>query len=514
MCKVSVIIPVYNAQKTLRKSVESLIYGRLKDIEIILVDDCSKDESWELCKSLAYEYAQVKCIQNAKNSGPSFTRNQGLLESRGEYISFVDSDDWVSGEFLSILYETANQNKGSVVTCGFAFVNQLSAETVNYVWEKQENQSKIYTIAGIKLFDAIDKIMLQNIWNKLFLREAIIRCNIRFDETQMMGEDFQFVLDYMQAMQISRCKVINRPLYYYVRANNSSLMSNFGLSGFNESKHRLEQLTLISGDDSLLEKFVTNLRRNYFYQIAKNKKLNRKEKKNLVNSLTSCKADEKFYYQCKRDVWIEKIYDCKKYVNTFIKRIQGRMQRIKRERVICDVRKQINNQNFSIISQNCIGGVFYHDLNMRFLSPTVNLYFTAADFVKFAVNLEKYINMELHMCWRETYPIGHLGDIEIRFMHYNTCTEAYNSWEKRKKRINFDKILVLATDREAFNVDVLSEWKKIRYPKLLFTANKDLASQVTSVYYEKYSNDHMVIDLIPNREFYKNGTLIKMINSL
>ena len=249
MCKVSVIIPVYNAEKTLRRSVESLVYGRMKDIEIILVDDCSNDGSWALCKSLTCEYEQVKCIQNAQNSGPSFTRNQGLYESKGEYISFVDSDDWVSGEFLSLLYEVANRDKSTIVTCGFSFVNELSSDTVNYVWSNQENSSEIYSIEGIQLFDAVDRIMLQNIWNKLFLRESIIQRGIRFDENQRMGEDFQFVIDYMQAMNIYKCKVINQPLYYYVRANTTSLMSKFGWYDTEQELRRFEQLAEICGND-------------------------------------------------------------------------------------------------------------------------------------------------------------------------------------------------------------------------------------------------------------------------
>ena len=92
-CKASVIVPVYNAEKTLRRCVESIVLGQERNIEVILVEDCSKDHSWELCLELAQEFPNVTAVQNERNSGVSFTRNRGLELAQGDYILFVDSDD-------------------------------------------------------------------------------------------------------------------------------------------------------------------------------------------------------------------------------------------------------------------------------------------------------------------------------------------------------------------------------------------------------------------------------------
>ena len=88
--KASVIVPVYNAEKTLRRCVESIALGQERNIEIILIDDCSEDHSWELCLEIAQEFPNIIVAQNERNSGMSFTRNHGLTFAQGKYVLFVD----------------------------------------------------------------------------------------------------------------------------------------------------------------------------------------------------------------------------------------------------------------------------------------------------------------------------------------------------------------------------------------------------------------------------------------
>ena len=116
------------------------------------------------------------------------------------------------------------------------------------------------------------------------------------------------------------------------------------------------------------------------------------------------------------------------------------------------------------------------------------------------------------MFWGEKYPIGKLDDIFVYFMHYNTCKEARDSWNRRKKRVNLNKILILCTDRDGFNMSTYLEWKKIKYPKILFTNNKKYSKD--SIYYSEYKNNSCISDIISNRKFYRNDVLINTINSL
>ena len=115
------------------------------------------------------------------------------------------------------------------------------------------------------------------------------------------------------------------------------------------------------------------------------------------------------------------------------------------------------------------------------------------------------------MYWQEEYPVGLLEDVKVYFMHYSTCREAKDAWDRRKKRINWKKIVVLATDTEEFDEDVWRLWSQITYPKVLFTVSERKSSEVVN--YPEYKELGSVPNLIPDREFYKNGVLIETVNT-
>ena len=149
--RISVIIPVYNAEKMIERCVESIIYGEVRDISVILVDDCSKDGSWKCCRKLADKYSNVSCYQNKENRGVSYTRNHGLEKVKGEYILFVDSDDWVSGQYVKKMLETAELNLDSLVICGLHFRDEVTGYRRDYIWK--EDGDAVYHIKREKFFD-------------------------------------------------------------------------------------------------------------------------------------------------------------------------------------------------------------------------------------------------------------------------------------------------------------------------------------------------------------------------
>lgn len=511
--KASIIIPVYNVEKTLRKCVESLVFGRENNVEILLIDDCSKDNSWQLCEELACQYPIVKCFRNSENKGVSYTRNQGLEMASGDYIMFVDSDDWVSGQYVRELIGAAQQSPNALIVCGFHFCDKTNNFRKDYIWK--ENGNKVYCIHKDDFFVIQQKVHLQQLWNKVFRRDLIEVENIRFDESQSMGEDFQFVLDYIQAAKIQECIIINHALYYYIRANQSSLMSKFGMLENEKEFQRLKQLRDICGaDNPLIEieynKAIQTLKINYIYRICRNSKKKRCEKIELIEKITNDGNAKLYFREQQKIIFKEKIIQLLDNYKTLWVRASGRIQRYKRNIIIKQSYKKLLVHDFSIISQNCIGGVFYHDMNMKFLSPTINLFFKEPDFIRFVQNLEYYINTELRMTWGEEYPIGYLDDIPVFFMHYHTCYEAKESWNKRKQRINWNKIIVLATDMEGFDEYAWKLWSKISYPKVLFTVSEQKERGVVS--FPQYKKNGHVIDLIPDRKFYKDNILIETIN--
>ena len=121
--------------------------------------------------------------------------------------------------------------------------------------------------------------------------------------------------------------------------------------------------------------------------------------------------------------------------------------------------------------------------------------------------------MGLVLSWGEEYPVGELGDVELHFVHYETCQEAQAAWERRKKRVNLNNVVVLSTDRDGFDDAVFGKWKEIPYPKLLFTACEKYAKE-GAIYFPQYSNHGCVPDLIPKREFYIGSKLVSIINNV
>ena len=119
--KVSVIVPVYNTEKYLERCMKSILNQTLKDIEIIMVDDGSKEECAKLCDKFAAEDSRVRVIHK-ENGGLGFARNTGLSESKGEYVGFVDSDDYIEPLMCEELYTSAVKNDADMAISGLCFV--------------------------------------------------------------------------------------------------------------------------------------------------------------------------------------------------------------------------------------------------------------------------------------------------------------------------------------------------------------------------------------------------------
>lgn len=146
---------------------------------------------------------------------------------------------------------------------------------------------------------------------------------------------------------------------------------------------------------------------------------------------------------------------------------------INREKINHELRRKIYNTNCSIISSNCIGGIIYHDLGFEFLSPTINMYFNSEDFSKLITNLEKYMSIYPKTIKKDPFPVLLLEDIKLFCLHYKTHIEAIKAWERRKKRINYGNIFVIATDRDCKNKEDLHLIDKSKYDKVIFVSTKD-----------------------------------------
>lgn len=293
---ISVIIPVYNAEKTIEKCVDSIEENTYKDVEIILVEDCSKDESWAVCTKLAEKYANVKCIRNERNRGVSYTRNQGLKAISGEYIMFVDSDDWVDENYFSEFVQIFEGQKNSLMVCGYVNHDEkVNGVTDIFGWSDFEGVKKCEIMSVIKSLH--EKNLLQQLWNKIFVTALIKEQNIKFDESINIGEDTRFVLDYIYKCGIGTIYLLNKPLYHYIRGQAGSLMYKVGYESVEEPLKNLRKLYQIleyESDeiDNLIQKERQKQIELYAYLIFHNAGMTVQEKKRLIFNLDEQQGEE------------------------------------------------------------------------------------------------------------------------------------------------------------------------------------------------------------------------------
>lgn len=308
--KVSVIIPVYRSEETLERCVLSLINGDYPDLEILLIEDCSPDNSWAVCQQLEKTYTCIRAFRNEKNSGPSATRNRGLQEMTGQYLMFVDSDDWVEPSYVSSFVNLHLQYYPDMIVCGYVNHDEVqNARTDNFGW--QDSELLIHKPMRQELPSLNQGRLLQQIWNKFFLADIIRENNIRFDTSIHMGEDFRFLLNYLQHVPGDKLSLINLPLYHYNRSSGNSLMSQFGKGNMEEPLKDAELLyRLIGVEESEIQQQLIRDRQSqlkmWAYLIMHNMGMGPAEKRRLILSLDK-KQGKKLYRQNVIIRWKERI---------------------------------------------------------------------------------------------------------------------------------------------------------------------------------------------------------------
>lgn len=226
MEKVSIIVPIYNTSHSLRKCLDSLVEQTYRNVEILLIDDGSTDGSAEICKLYKKRNKQIIYIYQ-KNQGVSKARNTGLDYATGEYITFVDSDDYVKKDFIEILVKGIANNELSV--CGYYLVNcQDDVIDSNLCGERREIQ--------LTSDEYIDSLYGQGEYgyqgypvNKLYLKKVIECHHLRFDEKIKYNEDRLFVLKYLLYCETIHYNEV--PLYLYVQHKNSATGNFRKMSG-------------------------------------------------------------------------------------------------------------------------------------------------------------------------------------------------------------------------------------------------------------------------------------------
>ncbi len=151
-------------------------------------------------------------------------------------------------------------------------------------------------------------------------------------------------------------------------------------------------------------------------------------------------------------------------------------------------------EDFSVISSNCYGAIILHDLGLQFNSPFVNLWVKPKDFIKYLKNIEYYNSLEMKFKKEKNidYPIGVLDDIKINFQHYSTEKEAKEKWESRKRRINYEKLFIMFTDRDGCTYEDLKEFDSLPYDNKVVFTNKEYPDIKSCFYIKGFENEKCV----------------------
>ena len=236
---VSIIIPVYNAEKFIAECIDSILCQTFQDFELLLIDDGSTDSSFNICSNYAQKDTRVRCFHK-KNEGVSMTRNYGIWQAKGEYIVFVDADDVVSPEFLSNLI--VDEISDIVIT---GYLSKRKGKIVStHIFEKQNL---------IELKDCLD---IDNIlaygspWGKLFKSEIINEHNLEFNIQLSNHEDRLFCFQYIK--YVKTMSITNTADYIYINRESGNSLSRDkkipwekSILAFNLIKQELKELTQI-----------------------------------------------------------------------------------------------------------------------------------------------------------------------------------------------------------------------------------------------------------------------------
>lgn len=249
--RISVIVPVYNVEKYIKRCLESLLNQTYKNLEIIIIDDGTKDSSGKICDEISKSDSRIKVIHQ-KNQGLSGARNTGLKNSTGEYITFVDSDDYIDNKMFEKMLSTLKTNNADIIECGTIYCDEKG----NYIKENTKNKIKIYE-KDIQVKELISNGNITTMsCGKLYKKDLFK--NFEFP----IGKYHEDVFTTYKLLHVSKKTVVlNQGFYYYRQVNGSIMNSNFNI------KH-LDSIEAVLERSKFIEKYYSEYKKYEYANIV------------------------------------------------------------------------------------------------------------------------------------------------------------------------------------------------------------------------------------------------------
>lgn len=216
---VSIIVPIYNASKYLRCCLESIFVQTYSNIEIILINDGSTDDSLEICSYYALTDSRFK-ILDKENEGVSIARNKGLELASGDYVSFIDSDDYVDKTFIEKLLKIALNNSSDIAVCSYIKTASFSASTAKSRAISYKDYTPIEAVKDVLNYNTELGVVL---WNKIYKKSIFTNNNISFPAGKIMEDSAR-----IHEIMFSANKIVytNEQLYYYIQRKSGNITSS------------------------------------------------------------------------------------------------------------------------------------------------------------------------------------------------------------------------------------------------------------------------------------------------
>lgn len=491
MPKISVVMPVYNAEKYLREAMDSILAQTLGDFEFIIIDDGSTDASAEIVRS--YSDARIRFYQNERNMGVAATLNRGLDLATGEYIARMDADDISLPErfakqaayldahpecaALGCDMELFGAQIGTFAhahTAGQLKVDLLFASALGHPTVMM--RSTVVGREGLHYDEAYNGIEDYELW-------------VRVAEKYDLGNLPEILLRYrMHAAQVTqnhteRYEQMHRELKTRQTAQLGIPSEGSGFDAFARFCCRDRNQTARETADLIV----------YLSEIKKANRSKRVYQPVLLDrSLDSLKNSALARFSLPE---IRTIFrDAKMPVFGYLIRraIRGRVARAKTKIRQLKCRRGLRNRDFTIISNNCWGGLISEKYGLRKNSPTCGLLILGEDYLRFCGNLREYLQQKLtFISWEDAkhhgmfpgqrFPVAMLGDIEIYFMHYPDEQISAEKWYRRCKRVNWDNLIFKISERETFTPELIGRFAQLDLPNHLIFAS------------QQYSDDTIVV---------------------
>lgn len=260
----SIIIPVYNAEDYLSGCLDSILAANLNGIEILLIDDGSKDGSLKLCQNYKKRFPFVQ-VFNQDNCGPSAARNHGLNESNGKYVLFIDADDYVEPSALHRTVELLREYDAQILVSDFQRI-AANGCTLDKVYQIEETELPIIDSLYMKKFLS-DGERVWNIWRYIFQRDFLIVNNLYFIEGVNCAEDVEYIVRALTLVE--KPVFFHNPFYFYRAHYGNTLTGQYTAKRVRDllqmlnlsAEHLYQQKTVISRllTDKLVKEFLLNL---------------------------------------------------------------------------------------------------------------------------------------------------------------------------------------------------------------------------------------------------------------